>query len=62
MTRPPPNYLKIGKEIHYYKYDLLRNEFVGGSTGITSKYKKILNRMPIPVLKVAGQLLYRHMG
>ena len=50
------------KEILYYKYDLQRNEFVGGQSGITHQYKKIFIRMPIPALKMAGQLLYRHMG
>jgi hypothetical protein len=48
--------------IRYYKYDLQRNEFIGESQGIAHQYKKVFTRMPIPALKVAGQLLYRHMG
>ena len=49
-------------EIRYYKYDLLRNEFIGESSRTAHQYKKVFTRMPIPALKVAGQLLYRHMG
>jgi hypothetical protein len=49
-------------DIRYYKYDLQRNEFIGKSGRIGHRYKKVFARMPIPALKLTGNLLYRHMG
>lgn len=50
------------EKIRYYKYDLERNDFVGETGGASRRYEKILRWMPIPALRAAGQLLYRHMG
>jgi lipid II:glycine glycyltransferase (peptidoglycan interpeptide bridge formation enzyme) len=47
--------------IHYYKYDLTKDEFVKDSSRIKSFYS-ICQKLPLPVLKLAGHLVYRHIG
>lgn len=48
--------------IHYYKYDLGRGAFIQDSLKVSGMHNGIIRRMPIPMLKIAGSLLYRHMG
>ena len=48
--------------LSYYRYDLQKNAFVGGSSGIHSVYKKIFRKLPVPALNVIGSIAYRHMG
>lgn len=45
----------------YYRYDLRVNRFVAGTTS-AGKLNGLFSRMPVPVLRMAGNLLYRHMG
>jgi hypothetical protein len=49
------------KSISYYKYDLTRNAFESNKAGIRSSYP-FLKLTPLPLLKLAGRLLYRHVG
>ena len=53
-----------GKEhlIHYYKYDLIKEAFVRDSSKVSGLHNKIFKNMPIPLLKITGSLLYKHMG
>lgn len=48
--------------LNYYIYDLKKNSFVKSPQRITSFYNKIFGTMPIPLLKLSGNLLYRHIG
>lgn len=48
--------------IHYYKYDLRRNAFVKDAIKLTGMHNRIFSRMPMPLLKAAGSILYRHVG
>jgi hypothetical protein len=48
--------------IHYYKYDLLKEAFVQDSSRVTGFHNKIFSHMPIPLLKMTGAFLYKHMG
>jgi hypothetical protein len=48
--------------VHYYKYDLKRDAFVGETAGVADRYHKIFKGMPIFALRATGRLLYRHMG
>ena len=48
--------------INYYKYDLQKEAFIKDSPTIKPVYKKILRKMPIPILKTTGILLYKHIG
>ena len=47
--------------IHYYKYDLAKNSFVTNSSRIQS-YNIFFRKLPLPLLKLTGRLLYRHVG
>lgn len=47
---------------NYYIYDLKKGSFVKNAQRITPFYNKIFGTMPIPLLKLSGNLLYRHMG
>jgi len=51
----------IEEVINYYKYDLTRDAFVKNSSMIRSSYA-VFNRLPMPVLQLAGRILYRHVG
>jgi hypothetical protein len=47
--------------IYYYRYDLTKDTFVKDATKIKSSYA-FFQKMPLPLLKLAGRLLYRHVG
>ena len=47
--------------LRYYRYDLVKKEFLRKDP-IPSLQKRIMGRLPIPVLNAAGKILYRHMG
>ena len=48
--------------INYYKYDLRRNSPVKDISKLHGVQNRIFSGMPIPILKLAGSLLYRHVG
>lgn len=48
--------------IKYYKYDLKNEIFIQESPIISSTYNKIFNKMPIPLLRFAGSVLYKYVG
>jgi CelD/BcsL family acetyltransferase involved in cellulose biosynthesis len=48
--------------IKYYRYDLRRDVFVKTPTVVKPSYQKIFSKLPIPVLNMLGDILYRHMG
>jgi hypothetical protein len=48
--------------ITYYRYDLKKDAFSSDDRKISELHKKIFRMMPIPLLRMAGNLLYRHMG
>ena len=48
--------------IHYYKYDLIKEAFVRDTSKVKGLHNKIFKNMPIPLLKITGSLLYKHMG
>ena len=47
--------------MHYYKYDLIRNIFVKDSTKIKS-FHTLFQKLPMPLLRFTGFLLYKHVG
>ena len=49
------------KTLYYYKYDLLKNDFVKNNNDL-HKIPKLLEKLPLPLLNFAGSILYRHMG
>jgi hypothetical protein len=48
--------------IKYYKYDLRKDAFVKDTPIIKPIYNKILKKVPLPILKTIGALLYKHIG
>ena len=48
--------------IKYYRYDLRKDVFVKTPTVVKPSYQKIFSNLPIPVLNLLGNILYRHMG
>jgi hypothetical protein len=48
--------------INYYKYDLRHGIFVNGESFAVDRYCFVLGRMPIPLLRLLGWLLYKHIG
>jgi len=49
------------KPIRYYRYDLIKDSMVTKSGKIKSSYK-VFEKMPLLLLRIAGILLYRHVG
>jgi lipid II:glycine glycyltransferase (peptidoglycan interpeptide bridge formation enzyme) len=47
--------------LYYYTYDLVSGEFIARKKTFKSSYN-FFKRMPEPILKLAGNLLYRHVG
>ena len=45
----------------YYQYDLKKDRFVSTSTKIGPSYA-VFKHLPIPILRLTGDLLYRHVG
>ncbi len=45
----------------YYKYDFKQGAFITESPKVKSSYS-IFNNMPLPLLKLTGRVLYRHIG
>jgi hypothetical protein len=51
----------VEARLHYYRYDLKKNRFLAGQSGSKIPYKA-LRFMPTPMLRIAGDFLYRHAG
>jgi lipid II:glycine glycyltransferase (peptidoglycan interpeptide bridge formation enzyme) len=50
------------KIIRYYKYNLKKSVFMNGGSHELGLHNKVFNKMPIPLLKVVGNLFYKHVG
>ena len=50
------------RTIPYYRFDLKADVFVRGEQRVSGIHNKLFSRMPGPLLKLTGKLLYRHMG
>lgn len=48
--------------INYYKYDLGKNSFIQLKSNVKGFHNRIFRRLPIPLLKISGTLLYKHIG
>jgi hypothetical protein len=48
--------------INYYRYDLRQDAFVIETSALKNFHHRIFRIMPIPLLKMLGSLLYRHIG
>lgn len=50
------------QRINYYRYDLRSDAFVAGRLSVSGAHTAFFRHMPLPLLKLAGTLLYRHVG
>ncbi len=48
------------RTIDYYRYDLRRGSFVVRPPRVEGRHNALFRRMPIPLLRMTGTLLYRH--
>jgi len=48
--------------LNYYRYDVAAECFVTESAPVKKLHHRIFGMMPVPVLKILGSLLYKHMG
>jgi len=49
------------KRMHYYRYDIKNERFVSNA-GTAKKYYQSFRYLPIPLMRLTGKLLYRHVG
>ena len=47
--------------INYYEYDFRSNCFVAEKSGIKPSYS-LFKKLPLSILKLTGNLIYRHVG
>jgi hypothetical protein len=48
--------------IKYYQFDLLKQRFVKGTDHSAANFRSLLRYMPLPVLRLAGEILYPHLS
>jgi hypothetical protein len=48
------------ENLHYFKYDLKHSDFVRQVSSESGFHNRICRLLPLPVLRIAGALLYRH--
>lgn len=49
-------------KINYYKYNLKHKIFITDPLSVAGPYNAVVRGMPLPLLKLAGSVLYRHVG
>jgi hypothetical protein len=49
-------------ELHYYSFDFRKKAFVGETKGLKGFHNRIFSVTPIPVLRILGSTLYKHLG
>ena len=48
--------------INYYKYDFVKEAFIVNHFAIPTLFSNLLKKIPIPILKFVGRILYKHMA
>ncbi|MGO9614539.1 MAG: lipid II:glycine glycyltransferase FemX [Dissulfurispiraceae bacterium] len=48
--------------VNYYKYDLIKESYIKDLPQIRGFHNKVFTTMPMPLLRITGSLLYKHMG
>jgi hypothetical protein len=49
------------EKLNYYKYDLRNESFISAQSGLKISYN-FFKHMPVPILRLTGNILYRHAG
>jgi hypothetical protein len=50
------------QEIHYARYDFETKQFVRDTDRVEGWYNRVFNFTPLPVLRMAGSILYPHLS
>lgn len=50
------------EDLFYYTFDITQMKFSRQKEKMTTNINRIFQKMPLPVLRIIGQLAYRHMG
>ena len=50
------------RSVEYFKYDLRAKRFVPGKDGSSQMREQIVKRIPIPMARIIGSVLYRHVA
>jgi len=50
------------EHVNYYRFDFKRKDFVTDKGTVGEFQKSCFSKMPVPVLRTVGALLYRHVG
>ncbi len=48
--------------VKYFRYNLVTGKFAGNGSPQNETIRQIFRKLPVPLLKMTGTLLYRHMG
>jgi hypothetical protein len=48
--------------LKYYKYDLRKEAYINDHSEISYFSRKVFNKMPVPLLRMIGTLLYKHVA
>jgi hypothetical protein len=48
--------------LHYFKFDLRRQQFVSGNEKPPGWANRVCSALPLPLLRLAGRVLYKHMS
>lgn len=48
--------------INYYKYNIKKAAFINNSNHVTGFHNQIFRILPMPMLRMAGAVLYKHLG
>ncbi len=49
-------------DLYYYRYDFTSGSFVAGGDMNLKPYRRLLTKLPIPLLRALGTMAYRHLG
>lgn len=50
------------QQIKYFRYNLEQERVLGDSSPVAERYYRIFHALPLPLSKIAGLALYRHVG
>jgi hypothetical protein len=50
------------KIFKYYKYDLVRGNWRADRASVEKPFGKLVSKVPVPLLRIIGSMLYRHIG
>ncbi len=62
LRRYKLNWGTTEQTVEYFRYDLRQRAYLPAKDGASGWHSQVFRRLPIPVLRAAGALLYPHMG